>query len=226
MKVSFQVQGADARVIDVEIDQLVVAGWAGRDRDAIEHHIEELAALGVPRPSTVPLYYRIAENQLTQAATVQALGEDSSGEAETFVFKSGGELYVSLASDHTDRKLESVSVAFSKQACIKPVAREAWRHAEVAGHWDELVLRAYIVEGGKEVVYQDGPLATLQNPLDLIKGYAGDAGLAEGTGMTCGTVAAIGGIRPSTTFIMELHDPVLGRSLRHRYDVTTLPVVA
>ncbi|OZI58521.1 DUF2848 domain-containing protein [Bordetella genomosp. 1] len=226
MKVSFQVQGADARVIDVEIDQLVVAGWAGRDRDAIEHHIEELAALGVPRPSTVPLYYRIAENQLTQAASVQALGEDSSGEAETFVFKSGGELYVSLASDHTDRKLESVSVAFSKQACIKPVAREAWRHAEVAGHWDELVLRAYIVEGGKEVVYQDGPLATLQNPLDLIKGYAGDAGLAEGTGMTCGTVAAIGGIRPSTTFIMELHDPVLGRSLRHRYDVTTLPVVA
>ncbi|MDQ8033756.1 MAG: DUF2848 domain-containing protein [Bordetella sp.] len=226
MKVSFQVQGADARVIDVEINQLVVAGWAGRDRDAIEHHIEELAALGVPRPSTVPLYYRIAENQLTQAASVQALGEESSGEAETFVFKAGGELYVSLASDHTDRKLESVSVAFSKQACIKPVAREAWRHAEVAGHWDELVLRAYIVEGGKEVVYQDGPLATLQNPLDLIKGYAGDAGLAEGTGMTCGTVAAIGGIRPSTTFIMELHDPVLGRSLRHRYDVTTLPVVA
>ena len=226
MKASFQVQGADARTIDIDFDQLVVAGWAGRDRDAIEHHIEELAALGVPRPSTVPLYYRIAENQLTQAAQVQALGEESSGEAETFVFKFGGELYVSLASDHTDRKLEAVSVAFSKQTCVKPVAREAWRHAEVAGHWDELVLRAYIVEGGKEVLYQDGTLASLQNPLDLIRGYAGDAGLAEGTGMTCGTVAAIGGIRPSTTFIMELHDPRLGRTLRHRYDVTTLPVVA
>ena len=38
----------------------MVAGWTGRDSAAIEHHIEELAALGVPRPSSVPLYYRMA----------------------------------------------------------------------------------------------------------------------------------------------------------------------
>jgi hypothetical protein len=32
-------------------DTLIVAGWAGRDHAAIEHHIEELAALGISRPS-------------------------------------------------------------------------------------------------------------------------------------------------------------------------------
>ncbi|BCY22214.1 Protein of uncharacterised function (DUF2848) [Bordetella pertussis] len=71
MKIAFQVQADGAtRTVETEIRNLVVAGWAGRDRAAIEHHIEELAELGVPRPSSVPLYYRIAENQLSQAGRV------------------------------------------------------------------------------------------------------------------------------------------------------------
>lgn len=228
MKIAFQVQADGAtRTVEAEIRNLVVAGWAGRDRAAIEHHIEELAELGVPRPSSVPLYYRIAENQLSQAAHVQVVGPDSSGEAETFVFSAGGELYVSLASDHTDRKLEAHSVALSKQVCVKPVASDAWRHADVAEYWDELVLRSYIAENGAEVLYQEGTLASLRTPQDLIAGYMqGQASLPEGTGMTCGTVAAIGGIRASTTFIMELHDPRRQRTLRHRYDVEVLPEIA
>jgi MFS family permease len=32
-------------------DTLIVAGWAGRDHAAIEHHIEELAALGIRAPA-------------------------------------------------------------------------------------------------------------------------------------------------------------------------------
>jgi hypothetical protein len=194
---------------------------------AIEHHIEELAAIGVPRPSSVPLYYRIAENQLTQAERVQALGGDSSGEVETFVFAADGEMYVSIASDHTDRKLETVSVAMSKQVCIKPVAAQAWRLADVAGHWDELIIRSWIVENGVQVLYQEGPLSSLRTPQELIAGYTGGAAvLPEGAGMTCGTVGAIGGIRPAADFTMELYDPRRQRSLRHRYYVDSLPVVA
>jgi hypothetical protein len=181
----------------------------------------------VPRPSSVPLYYRIADNQLTQKETVQALGEDSSGEVETFVFSVDGEMYVSIASDHTDRKLETYSVAMSKQVCVKPVATSAWRLADVADYWDELIIRSYIVENGVEVLYQEGPLASLRTPQDLIAGYTGGATvLPAGAGMTCGTVGAIGGIRAAADFTMELHDPRRQRSLRHRYHVETLPVVA
>ncbi len=43
--------------------------------------------------------------------------------------------------------------------------------------------------------------------------------------MLCGTVPVIGDIRPSARFTMELEDPVLGRSLRHSYDVQMLSVV-
>lgn len=227
MKAAFQIEADSPRQVEVDFNTLIVAGWAGRDIAAIEHHIEELAAIGVPRPSSVPLYYRIADNQLTQAARVQAVGGDSSGEVETFVFAAGGEMYVSIASDHTDRKLETVSVAMSKQVCVKPVASSAWRLADVADYWDELVIRSHIVENGVEVLYQEGPLSSLRTPQELIAGYTGGASvLPEGAGMTCGTVGAIGGIRPSAEFSMELYDPRRQRSLRHRYHVEILPVVA
>jgi len=227
MNITFQVeQDGGVRQIEVSLQNVVVAGWAGRDLDAIEHHIEELLALGVPRPSAVPLYYRVGENLLTQAPRVQVVGPDTSGEVETFVFTFEGELYVSIASDHTDRKLETHSVALSKQICPKPVARGAWRFADVAGYWDELVIRSHIEENGKTVLYQEGTLATLRPPQELIAGYANGAALPEGTGMTCGTVNAIGGIRPAASFTMELFDPRRGRTLSHSYALDILVEVA
>lgn len=227
MKLAFTVEAAGrTSQLQVDIDTFVIAGWAGRDRAAIDHHIEELAAIGVPRPSAVPLYYRVAENQLTQSPRIQAVGPHSSGEVETFVFTAGGELYVSLTSDHTDRKLESHSVALSKQLCAKPVGTTAWRFADVADHWDELVIRSRIVEDGQQVVYQEGALSALRLPVELINGYTNGRPLPERCAMSCGTVGAIGGIRPSTSFEMELFDPRSGRSLRHAYTVDVLPEVA
>ena len=185
--------------LPVDIDTFIVAGWAGRDLAAIEHHIEELAAIGVPRPSAVPLYYRVAANQLTQAPRIQVVGPHSSGEVETLVFMADGEMYVSLTSDHTDRKLESHSVALSKQLCAKPVGRTAWRFADVAGHWDELVIRSWIQENGERVLYQEGALSALRLP-DRADRRLRDRrpALPAGCAMSCGTVGAIGGIRPST----------------------------
>ncbi|KQN51263.1 hypothetical protein ASE93_20745 [Serratia sp. Leaf50] len=216
-----------AATLEVEIDRLVIAGWAGRDPEAIMHHISELEVLGVPRPSAVPLFYRVAANQLTQNKSVEVIGTASSGEAEVFIFTHKGELYVSLASDHTDRELESHSVALSKQLCVKPVATVAWRMSEVAEHWDQLVLRAWIKEEGEFRLYQEGPLSSLRKPDDLLNRYLNNGEVpADGLGMTCGTVSAIGGIRPATEFRMELVDEQLGRTISHTYQSIELPVVA
>jgi hypothetical protein len=43
--------------------------------------------------------------------------------------------------------------------------------------------------------------------------------------MFCGTLGAIGGIRPAARFEMTLEDPVLGRSMSCVYDIGVLPVV-
>lgn len=226
MKLFFDVPVGDTiEPIEVDFHQCIVAGWAGRDAAAIEHHIQELAELGVARPSAVPLYYRIAANQLTQNEKVQVVGDTTSGEAEVFLFSHNGQTMVSLASDHTDRKLETHSVALSKQLCAKPVARQAWRYDEVADHWDTLILRSRIEENGKTVTYQEGTLASLQPPLDLAQGFFGARAMPAGAGMTCGTVATQGSIRPAPWLELELFDAKLNRRITHRYVLDILPEV-
>lgn len=212
--------------LDVDVTRFVIAGWAGRDRDAVLHHIRELEALGVPAPGAVPLFYRVATNQLSQNALLEVVGNETSGEAEPFVFFHRGECWVSLTSDHTDRYLETFSVALSKQACIKPVASGAWRMREVAEHWDALELTSWIKEQGEWVVYQQGSLSSLLTPQELLTRYLEGETAADGLAMSCGTLSTIGGIRPASEFRMALHDPVLGRTLEHAYRTGALPVVA
>jgi Protein of unknown function (DUF2848) len=212
--------------VGVEIDSLIIAGWAGRDAAAIEHHIEELAALGVPRPSTTPLYYRVAAQILTQSNRLVVLGPDSSGEVEPVLVAMADGLWIGIGSDHTDRKAEASGIALSKQLCGKPVGAELWSYADIEGHWDELVIRSWATIDGKRVLYQDSPISALRTPRDLIRKQAGTDMLPAGTLMFCGTPSAIGGIRPATRFEMELFDPVLDRSLTHGYDIAVLPVVS
>lgn len=212
--------------IAVTIESLIVAGWAGRDEDAIRHHIEELAAIGVPRPSSVPVYYRVSADNLTQADRLVVLGGDSSGEVEPVVIALADGLWMGLGSDHTDRKAETIGIALSKQMCGKPIGRTLWRFDEVENHWDRLVLRAWATIQGKRVLYQEGELAALRTPRDLIARLPGGASLPASSAMFCGTLGAIGGIRPAGRFEMELDDPVLGRKMRHAYDIECLPVVS
>lgn len=226
MHLQFTTGDNAATTLDVEVNRFIVAGWAGRDMDAVLHHIRELEALGVPAPGAVPLFYRVATNQLSQQTQLEVVGDQTSGEAEPFVFFHRGEYWVSLISDHTDRHLETFSVALSKQACIKPVAGHAWRMSEVKAHWDQLELRAWINVNGDWVTYQQGALASLLTPLDLLSRYFTAGQVEEGFAMSCGTLSAIGGIRPASEFRMALHDPVLNRTLEHTYITGSLPVIA
>ena len=212
--------------IAVVIDTLIIAGWAGRDEAAIRHHIEELAAIGVPRPSSVPVYYRVSADNLTQTERLVVLGPDSSGEVEPVVVSLADGLWIGLGSDHTDRKAETVGIALSKQMCGKPIGRTLWRFDDIEGHWDRLILRAWATIDGKRVLYQEGQLAALHTPRDLIERRPDGPDLAPGTAMFGGTLGALGGIRPGKRFEMELEDPVLGRRMQHAYDVECLPVIS
>lgn len=225
----FEVSGPAPLMVSVQ--QLVIAGWTGRNAAAIEHHIEELAALGVPRPSRVPLYYRVSREMLTQASAIEALGEASSGEAEPVLIRAEGRWWLTVGSDHTDRKVEAYSVAVSKQMCSKPLASQAWPWDEVADHADEIELRSEVLENGAWTAYQQGTLATIRPLMELAEGYLGGAAVPEGLVMFCGTLAvrpdAQGvGVRPTPRLRVILNDPRRGRTLTHEYTVATLPVVA
>lgn len=213
-----------AKKLDVSsVRHLVIAGWTGRDAAAVEKHIHELEAIGVKRPRSTPIFYRVAASLLTTDATIEVLGNQSSGEAECVAYSLEDGIWIGLGSDHTDRAAEALGVSLSKQMCAKPVSREIWRRDDVAPHWDELVLRSYIGVGENRRLYQEGFLSAIKPLHELFKLYGEDEHLPAGTAMFCGTVPVLGAIAPAERFEMELYDPVLGRKLTHSYRVETLP---
>ena len=208
--------------LEILIRQLTIAGWTGRNMSKVEHHIEELAELGVSRPSQTPLFYKVSPSLLGTTDRLQVLGENTSGEAEPMIVRHGGRLWLGLASDHTDRALEAHSVAHSKQVCAKPAADWLWPLEDVIDRADDLQVRSWIREGGEWALYQEGALAELRPLKELIAAAA----LPEDGAMLCGTFPTIGGVRPSSQFRMELFDPVLERRIGAEYRIETLDVVS
>jgi hypothetical protein len=203
-------------VAEVSIRELVIAGWTGRDEQALRKHIRELEEIGVKPPKTTPIFYRVSASLFTHAKEIQVSGPHTSGEVEFVLIRTRTDLRVAVGSDHTDRKAETIGVSLSKQLCAKPASSDTWRYEEIKPHWERLLLRAW-ADGE---LYQEGPVTAMRSPEDLM----GRHPLKEGYAMFCGTLAAKGGIRPAGSFRMELEDPVLKRKLTHEYAVTVLPV--
>jgi hypothetical protein len=211
--------------LTLAIDRAVIAGWTGRDPVARDKHIAELEAIGIARPASTPIYYRVAARRLTTADSIEVSGTESSGEVEFVLIGWQGRIFVGTGSDHTDRKVEAYSVTVSKQMCDKVMAPVLWELEDVAGHWDQMILRSHAWIAGARVLYQEGRLDSMLPVEELIHRGFGSAGMPDGCAMFGGTFAAKGGIRPASRFEFELEDPVLKRSIKHAYDVIELPVL-
>jgi Protein of unknown function (DUF2848) len=211
--------------LTLAIDRAVIAGWTGRDPVARDKHIAELEAIGIARPATTPIYYRVSARRLTTTDCIEVCGGNSSGEVEFVLIGWQGRTFVGLGSDHTDRKVETYSVTVSKQMCDKVMAPVLWELEDVIDHWDRMILRSFAWIGGKRVLYQEGTLDSMLSVGELLRGCFADAKLPDGCAMFGGTFAAKGGIWPASRFEYELEDPILRRSIRHAYDVIELPVL-
>jgi hypothetical protein len=223
---AFTIDAQDTTVpLTLSIDRAVIAGWTGRDPVARDKHIAELEAIGIARPASTPIYYRVAARRLTTDDSIEVSGSETSGEVEFVLIGWQGRIFVGVGSDHTDRKVETYSVTVSKQMCDKPIASVLWELEDVAGHWDRMILRAFAWIDGARVLYQEGTLDAMLPVDELVRGCFGEAGLPDGCAMFGGTFAAKGGIRPASRFEFELEDPVLKRRIGHGYDVIELPVL-
>lgn len=219
--------GNAAHERSVSVDTLVIAGWTGRDADAIEKHIKELEEIGVPRPSATPLFYRVSNTLLTTADTIEVPGTASSGEVEFVLIGTPDGMLMGIGSDHTEREVEAFNVVVSKQMCAKPVSSDVWRFDDVADHWDELLLKSWATVDGEKRVYQEGSVTAMKDPRELIAmNFDGAEALPAGTAMYCGTLAVHGGVAAADRFDVEIEDPVLSRKLSYGYDIRFLPMVS
>lgn len=209
----------------VKVTKVIVGGWTGRDIHALQHHIDELARIGVKPPEKTPMFYRVGVSRLSVADAIEVIGDGSSGEVEYVLLRHAGKTWVGVGSDHTDRFYEKMGITAAKQLCDKPIATRFWLLSDVEQHWDRLEIRSKIVENGAETLYQDGTVASLLSPGELLAAWKEEGeSFADGMLMFGGTCGAIGGVRFSSRFSIELADPVRGRLLRHAYDVIPVPI--
>jgi len=189
--------------------KVLIAGWAGRDPAGVQHHIDELAAIGITPPSETPLFYEVSRDRLNTTGCIQEVGTDSGGEVELVLWRLNGVLYLGLGSDHTDRALESHSVALSKQICDKPVSTQVIAWDDLKSPLDDLTMACDIFEDGGWVSYQKGLLNTLIPPQDLLAlaEQRGAIAASDDLAMLCGTMPAIGGVRAAERYQMSLSDP-------------------
>lgn len=207
------------------VDNIYNGGYAGRDQEHVREHIEELAKLGVPAPTTNPTLYPIANYNLTTSENIQVQNKETSGEIEYAILWQAGQAYVTVGSDHSDRDLESFNVPKCKQACPDIIAPQVWLYNDVKDHWDKIQLKCWVTKDGQRVLYQDGTLAALMAPDEwepIFKklGFGNLNNCAFFSG-TINTVAKQ--LIFADFYEIEMIDPVLNRSIRHKYHVKLLP---
>jgi hypothetical protein len=213
------------------VQRVINAGYVGRNRDAVQAHIEELRREGIPPPPSVPALFPVTTDNLTTAERIEVIGHDTSGEAEyVLLIQSPDEIYVGVGSDHTDRALERHSLAKSKQICKNVVSRQVWRYSDVQSEWDQLVLQSWIrSDSGEETLYQRGPLASILPPgqlLDLVDSHL-PGRTRQGLVIFSGTIPLLGGhLVAADEFRAELVQPRTGRllSCTYRCDVLDFPM--
>jgi len=202
-----------------EVRAVLNAGWSGRDPALVRAHAGEMRALGIPPPTEFPIAFPIARAMLTQANTIEIYSPESSGEVEYVLVVAGKRAAITVGSDHTDRKVESLSIELSKRVCPNVMARAAWDYAEVAGHVDDLILRSWVETEGQWRLYQDAPLATLLPP-EYWLGRLARVPATQGAAVVLfsGTAPTLGGaLSYGEGFRVSLEDPRMGRTIAHEY---------
>jgi hypothetical protein len=209
--------------VNIDFDQLLVIGFAGRNIEKTMEHIRELEEqLGVPAPKQIPTIFECSLELLTQGKDIKFVGNKTSGEVEYIIVKSGEKIYIGLGSDHTDRELESVSIPKAKQVSPKPIAGELWDYEEVKDHWDQIRLVSYQTINGEEVKYQDGTLSDILPVEKILSVLTERIGNIDNSIIYSGTVPVLDGFKYGDNFRSLMIDEALNRSIEFNYNVNVI----
>ena len=198
---------------------LVIAGFTGRNKSAVDDHIRELVNEGIQAPESVPAFYLLTPDLLTHATHIEVPTPETSGEVEPVLLCLPEGWYVAVGSDHTARDLERVDIEESKKACSKPVSTEVWPYKEVGRQWDQIVARSWASVDGEEVLYQEAPLGELLPVPEIAQTLEQKTReKADGAAIFLGTVPLLtDGFVFSGRYRVELHDPANARHLSFAY---------
>ena len=215
----------DREIVDLHMDSCVAAGYTGRNQESVMEHINELKKLGVATPYAIPAMYWISPARLTSHELLVVVGGKTSPEVEFLIARDdNGSMYVTVASDHTDRSLEAVSVGKSKQICDKILGDTFWPVEEIDAHWDDIQISSHVLKDNEWIAYQDGSLKDMLHYKDLFELIEADKPAGEAPCLLSGTIPIIGGEMIYTSACrITLSDARLKRKITKQYRVVVLP---
>lgn len=221
--------GTENRIIP--IGSVSGARYCSRDREAMREKLDAKIARGIAATVSNPSIFRIARYLLTQANEFEVQGSLTGGECEVVAIRQGDEILITAGSDQCDRELDPLFADKPKQMCPHPVALFAWPYAEVRDHWDSLQLYHEVVAGGEIIPVQEFDLSALVD-LEFLLSMQEVQSLADPTFLFCGSSSHLEsvvarakalGLPEETSHgvgdeaLIRLHDPVLERTIEHRY---------
>ena len=181
--------------INFAVKRMINAGFTGRDQAAAQHHLDELAAEGIPVPDEIPVLYPvIRQTLLIDPGQIEVYSGKTCAEVEFVMLVSGEKTYIGLGSDHTDRKLEETDIPRAKQICPNLVSATVWPLEDLTDHWDQISMKLTQTDGGREVLYQEGPLQLMMTPkaiMDLVSSKV--PGGLDGNAIFSGTIGNLTG---------------------------------
>ena len=233
--IEITVQGIErSERLSIPVGSVCGARFSSRDVEGMRSELDEILERDKHfsmATRTNPSIYRIGRYLLTQGSQIEVQGSLTGGEAEVVVIRMGGAVYVTIGSDQCDRELDTLFPDKPKQMCPHPIASEAWHYDDVREHWDSLHVYSHVVVNTYTVPLQDATLDELVD-LDYLLDMEKVAGQVDPMVLFCGAVpflesaaeTAAKNELPEVTaqgvgdeFLIRLHDPVLERSIEHRY---------
>lgn len=212
----------DGTTAEATVKRLLNAGYAGKDQHEVQAHIDELAKLGVPVPGTTPTLYPVSPYLAQQADRIDVQHSETSGEAEwAIIVDNDGQVLITCACDHTDRKLEAHGVAWSKNASPDVLGDRAWLYSDIAERFDEVILSSWV--GEERMVIQEGSAASLLDPEYWLNILDERGELEPGTVLLSGTIPMNAEVDQfSSRWGVSLEDPEFGR-ISLEYDIVKIP---
>lgn len=220
----------------IPIGSVCGARFSSRDVEGMRKTLDEMLARGESGTKTNPSIFRIARYLLTQSDEFEVQGSLTGGEAEIVAIRDGGEVFITVGSDQCDRELDPLFQDKPKQMCPHPVAAVAWPYSEVRDHWDRLQIHSRVEMAGYVVTMQESPASELVD-LEYLLAMDSVQSMPDPMILYCGAVPTLAAAfdtvekhnLPATmtsgvgeAFLARLSDPVLGRSIEHRYRAVPL----
>lgn len=210
--------GVNEQILDVV--RVYNLGFTIRDKEKMQRHLDEVTGVHLDWPERPPIIFPISAWATITASDVPVQYETTSGEIEIVTVDTPDGLLIGVGSDHTDRKLETVDIPWSKQVAPNVLAPTFWRWSDVQDHWDEVRLESYV----DDKLYQRASVAEFWTPQEMVDSVQGRIGDVPGVKIFySGTVVSEDErLDFGRSWSLRMIDPVTGYAIRHDYTVTVL----